>query len=84
MSNIALVDESAVVLNRAARPVTGVVEDYDVLEFIDDRRLVLIDRHTAGTLDALIEHLNRQSANTGVVVWEHNSHWLMLVPRARG
>jgi len=34
----------------------------------------LRDQHMAGTLDALIEHLDRQSANTKVVVWEHNSH----------
>jgi erythromycin esterase-like protein len=34
----------------------------------------LRDQHMAGTLDALVEHLDRQSANTKVVVWEHNSH----------
>jgi erythromycin esterase-like protein len=34
----------------------------------------LRDQHMAGTLDALIEHLDRQSTNTRVVVWEHNSH----------
>ena len=34
----------------------------------------LRDQHMAGTLDALIEHLDRQSNNTKVVVWEHNSH----------
>ena len=34
----------------------------------------LRDQHMAGTLDALIEHLDRQSAGTKVVVWEHNSH----------
>ncbi len=34
----------------------------------------LRDQHMAGTLDALIEHLDRQSTNTKVVVWEHNSH----------
>jgi erythromycin esterase-like protein len=34
----------------------------------------LRDQHMAGTLDALIEHLDRQSHNTKVVVWEHNSH----------
>jgi erythromycin esterase-like protein len=34
----------------------------------------LRDRHMAGTLDALIEHLDRQSPRTKVVVWEHNSH----------
>ena len=34
----------------------------------------LRDQHMAGTLDALIEHLDRQSGHTKVVVWEHNSH----------
>jgi erythromycin esterase-like protein len=34
----------------------------------------LRDLHMAGTLDALIDHLDRQNAHTKVVVWEHNSH----------
>jgi erythromycin esterase-like protein len=34
----------------------------------------LRDRHMAATLDALIEHLDRQAASAKVVVWEHNSH----------
>src|SRR5664279_2658351 len=34
----------------------------------------LRDRHMAGTLEALIDHLDRQSGDTKVVVWEHNSH----------
>ncbi|MGP0031467.1 MAG: erythromycin esterase family protein [Acidimicrobiales bacterium] len=34
----------------------------------------LRDQHMAGTLDALVEHLDRQSTKTKVVVWEHNSH----------
>ncbi len=34
----------------------------------------LRDRHMAATLDALIEHLDRQAATAKVVVWEHNSH----------
>ena len=34
----------------------------------------LRDRHMAGTLDALLEHLDRQLPRTKVVVWEHNSH----------
>jgi erythromycin esterase-like protein len=34
----------------------------------------LRDRHMAGTLDALVEHLDRQLGRTKVVVWEHNSH----------
>ena len=34
----------------------------------------LRDRHMAGTLDALAEHLDRQVPRAKVVVWEHNSH----------
>jgi erythromycin esterase-like protein len=34
----------------------------------------LRDRHMAGTLDALLEHLDRQFGHAKVVVWEHNSH----------
>jgi erythromycin esterase-like protein len=34
----------------------------------------LRDRHMAGTLDALLEHLDRQLGHAKVVVWEHNSH----------
>jgi erythromycin esterase-like protein len=34
----------------------------------------LRDRHMAGTLDALVEHLDRRLGRTKVVVWEHNSH----------
>jgi len=34
----------------------------------------LRDQHMASTLVALIDHLDRRSAPTKVVVWEHNSH----------
>lgn len=34
----------------------------------------LRDRHMAGTLRALAEHLNRHGGGTKIVVWEHNSH----------
>jgi len=34
----------------------------------------LRDQHMAATLDALIEHLDRQIGCAKVVVWEHNSH----------
>jgi erythromycin esterase-like protein len=32
------------------------------------------DRHMAGTLDALVSHLDHQLGRTRLVVWEHNSH----------
>lgn len=34
----------------------------------------LRDRHMAGTLDALVEHLDHQVSRSKIVVWEHNSH----------
>ena len=34
----------------------------------------LRDRHMAGTLDSLVEHLDRRLGRAKVVVWEHNSH----------
>jgi erythromycin esterase-like protein len=34
----------------------------------------LRDRHMAATLDALVEHLDRQHRHNKVVVWAHNSH----------
>jgi len=34
----------------------------------------LRDRHMAGTLDALVDHLSHQVSRAKVIVWEHNSH----------
>ena len=34
----------------------------------------LRDRHMAGTLDALVKHLDRHGGRSKVVVWAHNSH----------
>src|SRR6266480_1832530 len=34
----------------------------------------LRDRHMAGTLDALVAHLDRQEGRAKIAVWEHNSH----------
>ncbi|MCG3161221.1 MAG: hypothetical protein JMDDDDMK_02372 [Acidobacteria bacterium] len=34
----------------------------------------LRDQHMAGTLDALIAHLDAQGRKAKIVVWEHNSH----------
>ncbi|MFL5696195.1 MAG: erythromycin esterase family protein [Ktedonobacteraceae bacterium] len=34
----------------------------------------LRDRHMAGTLEALVAHLEREGGGTKVVVWAHNSH----------
>jgi erythromycin esterase-like protein len=34
----------------------------------------LRDRHMAGTLDALVKHLDRHGGRSKLVVWAHNSH----------
>jgi erythromycin esterase-like protein len=34
----------------------------------------LRDRHMAGTLDALLDHLDRRRPGSRIVVWAHNSH----------
>jgi erythromycin esterase-like protein len=34
----------------------------------------LRDRHMAETLEALLQHLERQEGRSKIVVWEHNSH----------
>jgi erythromycin esterase-like protein len=34
----------------------------------------LRDRHMAGTLDALVDHLDQRLGHAKIVVWEHNSH----------
>lgn len=34
----------------------------------------LRDRHMAGTVDALVEHLGKRGTPAKIVIWEHNSH----------
>jgi erythromycin esterase-like protein len=57
-----------------ARVVRDAEEYYQQMYRADVSSWNLRDRHMAGTLDALVEHLDRRLGRTKVVVWEHNSH----------
>jgi erythromycin esterase-like protein len=57
-----------------ARLVRNAEEYYQQMYRAEVSSWNLRDRHMAGTLDALIAHLDRQCPRSKVVVWEHNSH----------
>jgi erythromycin esterase-like protein len=57
-----------------ARLVRNAEEYYQQMYRAEVSSWNLRDRHMAGTLDALLEHLDRQFGHAKVVVWEHNSH----------
>jgi erythromycin esterase-like protein len=57
-----------------ARVVRDAEEYYQQMYRAEVSSWNLRDRHMAGTLDALVEHLDRRFGHTKVVVWEHNSH----------
>jgi erythromycin esterase-like protein len=57
-----------------ARLVRNAEEYYQQMYRAEVSSWNLRDRHMAGTLDALIAHLDRQCPGSKVVVWEHNSH----------
>ncbi len=57
-----------------ARVVRDAEEYYQQMYRAEVSSWNLRDRHMAGTLDALIDHLDRQHGRTKLVVWEHNSH----------
>jgi erythromycin esterase-like protein len=57
-----------------ARVVRDAEEYYQQMYRAEVSSWNLRDRHMAGTLDAVLEHLERQFAHAKVVVWEHNSH----------
>lgn len=57
-----------------ARLVRNAEEYYQQMYRAEVSSWNLRDRHMAGTLDALVEHLDRQLPQAKVVVWEHNSH----------
>jgi erythromycin esterase-like protein len=58
-----------------ARVVRDAEEYYQQMYRAEVSSWNLRDRHMAGTLDALAEHLDRGRAGpTKIVVWEHNSH----------
>jgi len=57
-----------------ARVVRDAEEYYQQMYRAEVSSWNLRDRHMAGTLDALVDHLDRRVGHTKVVVWEHNSH----------
>jgi erythromycin esterase-like protein len=57
-----------------ARVVRDAEEYYQQMYRAEVSSWNLRDRHMAGTLDALVDHLDRQHGHAKVVVWEHNSH----------
>ena len=57
-----------------ARVVRDAEEYYQQMYRAEVSSWNLRDRHMAATLDALIDHLDRQFGHAKVVVWEHNSH----------
>jgi erythromycin esterase-like protein len=57
-----------------ARVVRDAEEYYQQMYRAEVSSWNLRDRHMAGTLDALTEHLDRRTGRAKVVVWEHNSH----------
>jgi erythromycin esterase-like protein len=57
-----------------ARVVRDAEEYYQQMYRADVSSWNLRDRHMAGTLDALVGHLEPRLGRAKVVVWEHNSH----------
>jgi erythromycin esterase-like protein len=57
-----------------ARVVRNAEEYYQQMYRAEVSSWNLRDRHMAGTLDALLEHLDEQVPRAKIVVWEHNSH----------
>ena len=57
-----------------ARVVRDAEEYYQQMYRAEVSSWNLRDRHMADTLDALVEHLDRQLGRAKIVVWEHNSH----------
>ena len=57
-----------------ARLVRNAEEYYQQMYRAEISSWNLRDRHMAGTLDALIGHLDLREPRSKIVVWEHNSH----------
>ena len=69
-----IADDEFFFAEQNARLVQDAEEYYQQMYRAEVSSWNLRDRHMAGTLDALIEHLDRQNPGAKVVVWEHNSH----------
>jgi erythromycin esterase-like protein len=69
-----IADDEYFFAEQNARLVRDAEEYYQQMYRAEVSSWNLRDRHMAGTLDELVEHLDRQLPRTKVVVWEHNSH----------
>ncbi len=69
-----IADDEQFYAEQNARLVRDAEEYYHQMYRAEVSSWNLRDQHMAGTLDALVEHLDRQLGTTKVVVWEHNSH----------
>jgi len=69
-----IADDEFFFAEQNARLVRNAEEYYQQMYRAEVSSWNLRDRHMAGTLDALIEHLDHQVPRAKIVVWEHNSH----------
>ncbi|MHB1413953.1 MAG: erythromycin esterase family protein [Chloroflexota bacterium] len=69
-----LAEDEAFFAVQNARVAVHAEEYYRTMFHSDRSSWNLRDSHMAETLAALVEHLDRQGAESKVVVWEHNSH----------
>ena len=69
-----MADDEFFYAEQNARLVRDAEEYYQQMYRAEVSSWNLRDRHMAGTLDALIEHLDHQIPRSKIVVWEHNSH----------
>jgi erythromycin esterase-like protein len=69
-----IADDEFFFAEQNARLVRDAEEYYQQMYRAEVSSWNLRDRHMAGTLDALVEHLDAQVPRAKIVVWEHNSH----------
>jgi len=69
-----IADDEFFFAEQNARLVRDAEEYYQQMYRAEVSSWNLRDRHMAGTLDALVEHLDTQLPRAKIVVWEHNSH----------
>ncbi len=69
-----IADDEFFFAEQNARLVRDAEEYYQQMYRAEVSSWNLRDRHMAGTLDALVDHLDAQVPRTKIVVWEHNSH----------
>jgi len=69
-----IADDEFFFAEQNARLVRDAEEYYQQMYRAEVSSWNLRDRHMAGTLDALVEHLDGQVSRPKIVVWEHNSH----------